>query len=227
MLIQDIKPLLFMPSPRDIPSVKKLWHVLPYDKFIVKYKRQLEAYTEGKEFFMNNLEYTHFVLCPDDLEVHPIDLEILLKNIAEHEYETISGICNIDESQENTFAIHPLGVNIELEKPPVQKGQYFMLNEKPFLPQNQIIQVGATGFPCQIISRDLMSKISWKGATNGGLGNFDWQFSKDCTKLGVPIMANTEVYMYHRRFEQSERVMEFVRNPKLQRHGYSVFLPYT
>jgi len=168
-------------------------------------------------------EYTHFILCPDDLEVNPTNLEILLNDVKCRDIETISGICNIDESQPHTYAIHPLGVDLTSEKPPVTYGSYYMRDKKPILPDTVFLEVGASGFACQVISRGLMEKLSWIGANNGGTGNFDWQFSKDCHKLGIPIMADLRVKLWHRRQEQWDRVQEFKTNP-IKPEGYSFLL---
>ena len=205
---QSINPLLFMPSPRDIPAVKRLWHILPHDKFIVKYTPQQKACTLGKEFFLKHNEYTHFIICCDDLEVTVDGVQQFLDDIIKYNYETISGICNIDETQPNTYAIQPLGCDYSKPHPVVHKGAWYMKDEKPILPTGKdIIEVGYAGFPCQVISRKLMKQVSWVGASNGG--NFDWQFSKDCHKLGIPIMCDLRVKLWHRRQEQWARVREY------------------
>jgi hypothetical protein len=219
----QINPLLFCPSPRDIPHVKKLWSQLPYDKFIVKYTPQYEAYQQAKQFFTDHKEYTHLVVCPDDLEIPPKMIAILIEDIKEKGYDTISGYCNIDESQPDTYAVHPLGIDITAPNPPVTYGSYYMKDVKPVFPtDNDILQVTCSGTACQFISRELFEKISWKGATNGGKGNFDWQLSKDCFKLGIPLYIDTRVLLYHRRLEQYKRIREFKADQDKQ--SYSLFI---
>ena len=217
--------MLFMPSPRDIPDVKKLWHKLPYDKFIVKYKPQLESYTNGREFFLKHDEYTHLIICPDDLEIHGEGIEQLIEDVEKYDYQTISGICNIDESQMDTYAIQPLGsCNYKNNQVAVNYGAWYMKEKKPIIPENNIFEVGHSGFCCQIISRELMKKVSWRGATRTGInmeGNFDWQFSRDCNKLGVPIMVDKRVFGYHRRTEQYDKA-KIVKTGKI--NGYSVWI---
>jgi len=191
-----------MPSPRNISDVKKWWPKLPYDKFIVEKKLQLPAYTDAKNYFLDHEEYTHLVVCPDDLEVTPTNLEILLNDVKCSGYRTIAGICNIDESQPDTYAIQPLGTDLTSDHPQVDKGSWYMKNEKPILPDVKILQVGHCGFSCQFIERELLEKVKWRGASNGGNANFDWQFSKDCHELNIPIFVDTTVKLWHRRKEQ-------------------------
>jgi len=195
-----------MPSPRDIPQVKKLWHELPYDKYIVKYTPELEAYTIARDFFLKHNEYTHFVVCPDDLEVTKEGLETLLNYTKL--YPIISGISNIDEDRPYVYAVQPLGCDFTRDHPPSQKwysddGDYNGVR----MPDKLIIQVGHSGFCCEVISREVMDKVSWVGSSNGGRGHFDWQFSKDCHELGIPIHVHFSVNFWHRRNEQQIKTM--------------------
>jgi len=207
VITQNTNPLIGIPSPRDIPQVKKLWHTLPYDKFIVKYKTQIEAYQEIKEYFLTH-DYTHLILCPDDLEVTPEAIEKLSDSATR--YETISGICNIDESQPDVYNIQPKGCSFERNKPDTTKAVWY---SSLTLPKEDIIEVGYSGFACQVISKDLMKKVSFLGAREG-IGYFDWQFSKECHNLGVPLMVDIGVKLWHRRTEQKP----------INRDGYSFLI---
>ncbi len=215
-----IKPLLFMPSPRDIPAVKKLWHEIPYDKFIVKYKQEKQAYALGKEFFLKNTDYTHLIICPDDLEVTPEAVEQLISDVKQFGYETISGYCNLDEVSKDTYAIQPMGRDFSKDKPHTTKESWY---SKDNLPEDDIIQVGHTGFACQLISRKLFEKLSWIGSSSMGAGNFDWQFSKNCFDLSIPIMVDTRVKLWHRRKEQYDRVNKYKHGEGFP-DGYSFLL---
>jgi len=221
---QSINPMIFIPSPRDIPDVMKWWPKMPHDKFIVKYKNQPTAYKEGKEYFLEHEQYTHFIICPDDLEVPPAKLKILINDVKCSGYRTISGFSNIDETQLETYCFQPLGLDLTTDHPSVNKGSWYMENEKPIKPKDvDILQVGHSGFSCQVIERDLLDKVSWIGASGNGWHNFDWQFSKDCHKLGVPIYVDLRVKMYHRRKEQYHQA-KAVKNKAFPKEGYSFLL---
>lgn len=199
-----IKPLLFMPSPRNIPDVVKWWDKIPHDKIIEKYRQPLDAYTNAKNYFLENKQYTHLVICPDDLEVTPNAIEQLITDVKTYGYDVICGICNIDETQPDTYAVQPLNQQIFTnDHPNCCYGQWYMLDKEPILPKNCIIQVGFAGFPCEMISRRVLEQVSLEGASNGKQGNFDWNFTRECTKMGIPIMCDTNINLYHRRFEQS------------------------
>lgn len=199
-----------MPSPRDIPDVTKWWHLLPYHKYIVKYKQEHEAYREAQKFFLEHTEYTHFVICPDDLEIPPEQLSQLLFDMMVFDFQTISGYCNLDESMPSYYAIQPLGCNFSLETPDMTFSSWYKEDKEPILPKEDLIEVGHSGFACQVISRELMEKIDWHITS----GNFDWAFSQQCDLLHIPLMVDTRVKLWHRRKEQHDRV-------HLIRNGYS------
>lgn len=200
----NFNPILFIPSPRDIPEVKKWWPLLPYDKFIVKYTPQLSAYTQGKVFFLSHPEYSHLVMMPDDLEVPPDKLEQLRDRMQFHKLKVISGISNIDEDRPDMWTAQPLGCNFELDHPPSHLW-YNRENSKHFsakLTTEGMMQVGHVGFSCEIIERSVFEKVSWMGSSTQKSGNFDWQFSHDCKDLGVEIWVDTTVKLWHRRKQQ-------------------------
>jgi len=198
-----VNPLLFMPSPRDIPDVIKWWDKIPYDKIIEKYRMPLDAYTRAKNFFLENKQYTHFVICPDDLEVTPDAIEQLIDDVEFYNYDVIAGMCNIDEEQPDTYAIQPIhSQDFTQDHPNVTFGSWYMKDKKPILPDKDIIEVGFAGFPCEMISRRIMNQVTMEGAANDKESNFDWQFTRECYKLKIPIMVDTRVNLYHRRKEQ-------------------------
>jgi len=191
-----MNPLLFMPSPRDIPEVKKTWHIIPYDKFIVKYTPEVEAYQIGRNFFLEHEEYTHFIICPDDLEISTQGVEQLMDDADEFDFPVISGIGNIDESQPDLLAIcrKPCQYNLG---PSVGYGEYIKRDE---LPKDDIFEVGHLGFGCQIIDRDTIEKTTFQQWEDKGY--LDWQFSIECNKLGIQLLVDKRVSGYHRRFQQ-------------------------
>jgi len=208
-----MKPLLFMPSPRNIIEVQKHWHTLPADKFIVKYEKQLVAYHIAKEFFQAHKEYTHIGICPDDLVITKNDFDMLVEDVKVHDFPVVSGICGLDEKHPNIWSIQKK-IRLDREVPDA----YSWINDE-YLPDERFYQVGHSGFCFEIVEREVFEKVSWIGSTNHGQGSFDWQFSKDCHTLGIPIIVDTEIKLKHLRNEQSVHT-PFFRNSG----GYSFLL---
>ena len=194
-----MNPLLFMPSPRDIPQVKQAWTKLPYDKFIVKYKNQKEAYAEGREFFLQHEEYDYIVICADDLVIQPEDLETLLKDVQEFKFKQLDGICPLDETMPEFYACQPLGCDVSGNQPQMGYGCWYM---KETIPDDTYLRVGHSGAVCRVIERELFTKLTFTGGNDTKDGWFDFGMTKEMNELKVPIMVNTTVLMEHLRNAQ-------------------------
>ena len=189
-----------IPSPRDIPEVKKIWHQLPYDKFIVKYTPEIEAYQQIRKFFLEH-DYSHLCICPDDLELTVDGVNQLWDDIKKYDYPVLSGYTNVDETNDKDCAMqHHV---LDTEKPPASYGSW--IREDAF--DGRYLQVEHSGFQCQIIRKDVVELTSFRGADRNGLGYLDWQFSKECKKQNIPIMIDTHVKFYHRRFQEKNRII--------------------
>ncbi len=180
----------------------------------------LDAKQSAKKFFINNTGYTHLAVMPDDLEVRPENIMQLINDIKDGGYQVIGGMCNIDESQPTVYNIQPLGSNYETPGPPTCKGSWYSDNDKPVLTGKDIFEVGFNGFALMFIERSVMEQLSFTGATDGGESNFDWNVCRQCHKLGIPIMTDKRVSMYHRRFEQYDEAKAFKKGILHKNEGY-------
>jgi hypothetical protein len=95
-----LNPLIKIPSPRDLPTIKEaLDKITEYDKLWVKYSPEHITYPIIRnEFLKHPNNYTHLVICPDDLLIDdPKKLYMLLEDSQELGNQTIvSGYCNVD-----------------------------------------------------------------------------------------------------------------------------------
>ncbi len=203
-----MNPLLFMPSPRDIPQVKKLWSEIKYDKLIIKYKPELTAYNEAQKFFLEHTEYTHIIICPDDIEISKDNIQILIDDVDNYGFKTISGYMNVDESNMNTYAMQN---NCDFTKE-ITVGKGSWIEE---LPKETIFRVDHSGFQCQIINRYIMQIINFEDSY------LDWQISRLCKELKIPIFIDQRVKLYHRRMEQRDMVKK-VRKGEIE--GYTMWI---
>jgi len=217
MTIQSIKPLLFCPSPRNIPEVIQSWKAIPYDKFIVKNKLEHIAYKEGRDFFLENEKYTHLIICPDDLVLYYNSFYTMLFTVMDYDYSNLSGIANIDESQPDVYCCKPLDVD------PTQKtkGSFYT---KETIPQENIFEVGFTGFVCQFIERELMEDLTFTGGCSGGQGCMDLQFTNECKNLGVPQLVDKRATFYHMRMAQYDKLKAWKNGPHEDGEGHSFLL---
>ena len=221
---RKINPLLFSPSVRNIPAVLELWEKLPYDHLIEKYKMPLDAYQSARKFFLEHKEYTHIVVMADDLEVRPENIEQLKKDIIEYDYKVIGGICNIDESQPTVYNIQPVGSDYSQDHAPARRGSWYSDEEDVPLPDENIFEVGFNGFALLFVERSVFEKCSFEGAANGKQSNFDWQLNRECNAMGIPIMTDKRVKMYHRRMEQYDEAKAFKNRMIHIDEGHTVLL---
>lgn len=215
-----MNPLLFCPSPRNIPEVIESWKNIPYDKFIVKNKLERRAYREGREYFLDHPEYTHIVICPDDMIVDYDSFVKMEKIIKQKNLDNLAGLSNIDETQVNLFSCKPLGTD------PTQTGcgTYF---SKDSLPKDEVFEVGFTGFACQWIERKLVERLSFDGACNNNEGCMDLKFTYEMQTLKRKQYVCNGTFFYHMRMAQYHEVMAWKNRAHTEDEGFSYLMRAT
>lgn len=149
-----IEPLIFIPSPRDIPEFIECTAHLTFDKLWVKYFPQFEAYYAGREWFRYYKQYTHLIILPDDLLVTQNDLDLLLSWV---EDPIISGWCpHLDSKGKQA------NISNQIPYPP-HKGTF---KDYKFIPISElngdIIPIKYAGFAPTVIPRDIVEKIPFR-----------------------------------------------------------------
>lgn len=194
------KLLLCYPSPRDIPSVLAESDILgkSYDRLFAKYMPQKEAYAALQSYFLQYTEYTHLVICPDDLLVKSENVARLETHLKAWDYQVLSGVCNIDMKDLDTLAV---ARNVPALR--TQEGQRhydFFKNRKWY---QGIHHVGFSGFCLMAIRRDVVEKIALEGDgkyNDGAIDQaFDVVFANRCEELDIPIFADFSNFMIHYR----------------------------
>lgn len=207
------KLLVCIPSPRDISEVKDNWDNYSHDVLVYKYGQQLEAYTFLRDYFLDHTEYTHLCLMPDDLVVKPEQLDELWSNALELD-GVVNGICPVDEDESRPRGI-PMAIQYVVSDNDGNHPRDWVWKHE--LPDKEIFRVEHAGFPCSIIPRRIMEKVSWRGASKIDRfleGNFDWQFSIDCKKLGEKIYICKDLEFAHLRNTQKKEAKENPKNKK-------------
>lgn len=124
---------------------------------------------------------------------------MLVSDIMVHKYPVISGMCNMEESQPDKFNIQKTGISYEENHPPMGKKAWMRMED---MPKEYIFEVGFAGFACEFIERSVVEQVSLRGDAHDGQSNMDWGFTKECVKLGIKIMVDRRVNLWHRRKEQ-------------------------
>jgi hypothetical protein len=187
--VTNVIPLVCSPSPRDIKEVRAAWDTLPHDKFLAKYHDEKTAYKLLRDFFLEHEEYSHMVICPDDLVVTRDVFKSLLNNTIVLDYPVLAGMCNLSWQQMDTYSfckkISGFKFVTEKDLPEVRAEQN----------NSVILRVGHEAFACSWIRRDIVEKIELNGLNEGH--HFDWAFSIECAKRNIPLHVDITAKLLH------------------------------
>ena len=205
-MTKQIKPLMVCPSPRDIKEVYEALKETGYDRLYAKYYPEKTAYELLRNWFVDHKEYTHLVICPDDLIIKKEHIEALLDNVRKSDYPVISGMCNVDQGDNKDF----LNVTYNLphpkrtvpEKNVIGWRYYHWVHKNTKFP-NKLTPFLFSGFACMVIRRDIMEKIRFtddaiqNGTPSLITGAIDVMFANVCAILKIPQIVDTTVIMEH------------------------------
>ncbi len=201
-----INPLLCAPSPRDIREPYEALKRCPYDRLYAKYFPEKIAYNLLRDWFLDHEEYTHLVICPDDLIIEPEHLEALIKTLEEKDYPVFSGVCNVDVN----YNSHLLNITDNLPHPqrmvPARKQigwRWYSWINKDRKFESPIMRFPFSGFAAMFIRRDVVKRYKFTddAALNGTpdlvTGAIDVMFANVCAIENIPQMVDTRVRMHH------------------------------
>lgn len=166
-----MKPLIFIPSPRDLPEFIEAAAKIKYDKLWLKYYNEDDAYRLGRYWFSEHPEYTHFVILPDDLIVKNEDIEQLMEDAAH--YDVVSGWCRNTIRLKSTWQGPPETednadscISIESLPPnPPKSGtyeQFHFLSLKNIKNMKSIVPVKFSCFALIFIPRKIIYQIPFR-----------------------------------------------------------------
>jgi hypothetical protein len=191
----EIKPLICLPSPRDIRDVKVAMSHILADQLWVKYMPEAQAYATMRSYFLDHSEYTHLVICPDDLVVSvKVHLMLMADLLGDRTIKVLSGVCNINEEpvyqgKLNIVTSHRIN--------PIRADRtYDYVHETDCTPAAPVIPVLFAGFGYMWIAREIVERIPFRDDTEpnkcrGAGGAVDVMFCNDCYDSGITVWADT------------------------------------
>jgi len=201
-----INPILCSPSPRDIKSVYQALKETGYPRLYAKYYPEKTAYNLMRQWVLDHEEYTHMVICPDDLIIEKEHIENLIKTLEENPYPTLSGVCNVDmgdnKDKLNITENLPHPQRTVPERNQVGWRFYSWISRNTRF-ENPIIRVPFVGFAAMFISRDVLKRYRFvddakhNGTPDLMTGAIDVMFANVCALENVPQMVDTRVRMKH------------------------------
>jgi hypothetical protein len=218
-----VKPLIAIPSPRDINSVYEAVCSVDFiDRLWVKYTRpEYKTYEYIQEFFLSRKQYTHLIIWPDDLVATRDHVWQLLYDILEYDFEVIGGICQID----NDWYYDKMIISLKALYPNRNdRFRYFEKFEdyywhdklKPEYEKNPIIRTMWQGFPLTCIRRDVLEQIQFRNDHEFNdlpkeLGCcIDDVFCWDCIQNEIQTFTDLRIRMNHLKINDNNSRMLFV-----------------
>jgi len=194
------------PSPRDIRNVYEALKGTGYDRLYAKYYPERIAYNLMRDYFLDHEEYTHLVICPDDLLIEKEHIDNLIKVLEEYDYPTLSGVCNVDlAGNKDKLNItenlpHPQRMVPERKQIGWRFYSWYAKNTRFVDP---IIRVPFSGFAAMFIRRDVVKRYrfiddsKFNGTPELITGAIDVMFANTCAIENIAQMVDTRVRMKH------------------------------
>ena len=201
-----VNPLLCSPSPRDLKNVYDSLKKTGYPRLYAKYYPEKIAYNLMRDYVLEHEEYTHMVICPDDLLIDKEHITNLIKTLEIKDYPILSGVCNVDLNDNKDKL--DITENLPHPKRTIPNRKLVGWRFYSWVPKNTrfvnpIIRVPFSGFAAQFISREALTRYKfvddakYNGTPDMITGAIDVMFANVCAIENVPIMVDTRVRMKH------------------------------
>lgn len=197
-MAKDLRILIGIPSPRDIPQFIESTKLLTrYDKYWVKYRPENESYPLIRKKFLE-CSYDYLAILSDDLVVTQSHIDQLIADIEADDYPIISGLCSVDARQVNygKYCVSKEFPKLDNLTQESYKWLEDWEREKWIRLGIPIIQVKHNGFPLIFIRRDIVEQIPFKPLARYGCCT-DVQYCLDCYAANVPIFVDLRVVGNH------------------------------
>jgi len=159
-----------------------------------------------RKWFLDHTEYTHLVICPDDLIIEKQHVDALIAVLEDNNYPVLAGVCNVNMADKK----HLLSITENLPHPQrwVPARNQLGWRWYSWIPENRIFDPPVqaflfSGFACQFLRRDVVKRYrfiddaKFNGTPDLITGAIDVMFSNTCAIEKIPIMADTRVRMQH------------------------------
>lgn len=195
-----IKPLLGVLNPRDLPEFKECVEKINIDRLHIKYfQPESDAYDALRKSFLKHTEYSHLIICPDDIVFDNSHIEKLISGIEQFNFPILTGYANLDLKHPDTYSVslYPIDIIRERRNP--------ILLTKQTMPTQRYIEVKWCGFGLTTIRRNIVEKIQFEDDSrdnNRPYGSgccVDTKFSWDALCKRIPMICDTTVKFLHLR----------------------------
>ena len=197
--MNHVNLLLCRGSPRSNIENVELWNdKQPCDVLCIRYTLEWEAYQQMRRYFLDHPQYTHMVLATDDIVVRPDHIKALQADLEEMNYEVLSGMMNVEQSDtENMNISHKLSTK--------QRDTRHQVWIKKSDITSKYVHVEFAGFALTAIRRDIIEEYDFpadkifQGFPPHRGASLDFVFGWWCKEHHIPQIVNSKIIMKHLR----------------------------
>jgi len=172
-----------------------------------------------RNFFLAHPEYTHFVICPDDLLIKPDNLKKIKTELEKFDYANLAGVCNVDLADNKDYINicrnlpHPTRTVPERGLVGWRAYQWYRGDDRF---EEPIFPVPFLGFACQAINRKTMQALKFQDDSKFNrtpdlmTGAIDVMWANQCAFARPPIKQHVDVRnrMKHLKFNKPSRDLQ-------------------
>ena len=203
------KPLIVFSNPYDCEPVLKALEDIPYDQLHLNYMPYPKNYFEGRKFFLENQQYTHYFVQSPDLIPVKEDFEKMCEYVKKNNPPVYCGCCNVDKKKHKDH----IAACYRLPMLEYENRVYRWLAEsqrQQILENFERLPVKFNGLTSTFIRRDIVEKIPftklpyptderpiWE--SRGGYAA-DLAFAHYCDYMDIPILMDFRFKWEHLRY---------------------------
>ncbi len=181
-------------------------------------KTRIEKIVNGRNYIRDHAlknDYDYLLFLDSDVLIHPRTLEALLAT----KYDVVAG------AYLSVFQIDGKPVVAPVLFKDIGNGQCQLYTYEGAAKQ-QVLEIGAAGLGCTLISKKVLKEISFRTFDNSATGGEDMAFFVDARAKGFKTVANTFVKCLHRPYPADDpRAKLFEWKKHVEDTVYTLELP--
>ena len=185
-------------------TILKKLKKLPVDQFHVNFMAYPFPHNLAREFFLEHEEYTHLIVCPQDLEPPTLqEYEELIQTVKDTNHDVISCVCNVEREGHPNHS--KWAITKELPSKDKHKRYYHWVPQS--MKKIGLMKVKFQGLVFCVISRRIIQRRTidgewfFKGTIFPSTGRFDCPpdltFSHVCHDNDIEQWAHTDIRLIH------------------------------